>query len=282
MKENILIVLMIGFGIMFLYSAEKTIKVSGSTSVTPIISKAAEVYKKIYPDVRVLISPNGSGAGIQALGTGPADIAMVSRELDPVEKQKYATLQFQVITIAKDAVVPVVSAQVYEKISALYLEEIRKIYSGEITNWKDLGGPNNEILVIDKEASRGTRHVFMQAVFGNEKAKALGVKLVTGSNNEEQTAVAQSHSAIGMLSNAWLNDQVKGVAIKKNGKVIQPSLENVRNGSFPISRNLNLVTCGFPVGESKKFIDFILSAQGQKIVEELEYVSSSSVQRNNR
>ena len=148
------------------------------------------------------------------------------------------------------------------------------IYKGKIKNWKELGGPDKEILCIDKEKSRGTRHVFMQIVLGDKFAAAPGADLVLGSNNEEQTAIAQSSSAIGMLSNAWMNSDVKGLAIVlDDASVVQPTLKNITDGSFPITRSLNLYTNGMPTGIVKDFIDFILSSDGQKIVRESGYVS---------
>ncbi len=170
--------------------------------------------------------------------------------------------------------VPVISSEIYQAgITALSLQQIGRIYLGEINNWKQLGGPDKDILVIDKEASRGTRHVFMQAVLGDKGAVAPGADLVLGANNEEQTAIAQSDAAIGMLSHAWLNDEVKGLAILlMDGQRIEPTLENIKNGTFPITRDLLLVTNGEPQGQIKDFIDFILSDAGQKIVTESGYV----------
>ena len=131
-----------------------------------------------------------------------------------------------------------------------------------------------EILVIDKEAARGTRHVFMEIVLGDKEAQAAGADLVLGANNEEQTAIVQSDAALGILSNAWMNKDVKGLAIiMENGEVIEPTLENIVNGKFPIIRDLDLVTNGEPTGITKEFIDYILSDEGQKIVIKNEYVS---------
>jgi len=128
--------------------------------------------------------------------------------------------------------------------------------------------------VVDKESSRGTRHVFMEIVLGDKEAKAPGADLVLGSNNEEQTAIAQSDGAVGMLSNAWLNEDVKGLSIiMPDGSKIEPTLSNIINGKFPITRELLLITNGEPEGNVKTFIDFIRSREGQKIVEEVGYVS---------
>lgn len=261
---------------IFLYgcSRKEAIKVAGSTTVLPVVSKAAERFQMKHPDVHIIVNAGGSGVGINQLGERKIDIAMVSRDITKAEMNRYPDTNFVVHPLGMDAVVPVVSSEIYDAgIQTLTLKQIAKIYLGEIMNWKELGGPDKEILVVDKEKSRGTRHVFMKVVLGDEEAVAPGTDLVLGSNNEEQTAVAQSDAAIGMLSNAWLNEDVKGLSITMpDHSVVQPTLENIMNETFPITRELTLVTAGKPRGNSKAFIDFILSKEGQKIVEEAGYV----------
>lgn len=253
---------------------KQAINIAGSTSVLPIISIAAEEFRKNNPDLNIIVNEGGSGVGVNQLGEGKIDIGMVSRDITQEEISAYPNVQFNPISIGKDAVVPVISSEIFNYgITALTLKEIAKIYRGEVRNWKELGGPDKEILVIDKEASRGTRHVFMEIVMGDKEAIAEGADLVLGSNNEEQTAIVQSDAAIGMLSNAWLNDDVKGVNIKMlDGSIIEPSLENIIDNKFPITRDLLIVTNGKPAGALKDFIEYLLSSEGQKIVEEAGYV----------
>lgn len=252
----------------------ETIYVGGSTTVLPVISNAAESYKETNPNIRIIVNAGGSGVGINQVGEKKLDIGMISRGITEQEKAKYPAINFNPISIGKDAVVPVVSSEIYDAgITTLSLEQIGKIYSGEIRNWETLGGPDREILCVDKEASRGTRHVFMAAVFGDKEAPAPGADLVLGSNNEEQTALVQSNSAIGMLSNAWLNDDVKGLTIQMpNGDTIEPTLANIINGTFPITRDLVIVTNGAPSGKVQTFVDYVLGEEGQKIVENAGYV----------
>ena len=251
-----------------------TIKVSGSTTVLPVISRAAEIYMNAHSDVRITINSGGSGVGVTSVATGLADIGMISRDITQDEKKDFPDISFKVHSIGKDAVACVVSSEVYNAgIKSLSPERIRKIYLGEVRNWKEIGGPDRDILVVDKESHRGTRHVFMGYIFGNENAKAPGADIITGSNNEEQSKIGQSNSAIGMLSYAWINKDVRGVGIVVNGKVIEPTIENIKNGSYPIARDLLLVTSGEPSGVIKEFLDFIASPEGQRIVEENGYVS---------
>ncbi|WP_010227862.1 phosphate ABC transporter substrate-binding protein [Gillisia marina] len=253
---------------------KQAINIAGSTSVLPIISIAAEEFRKNNPELNIIVNEGGSGVGVNQLGEGKIDIGMVSRDITQEEISTYPNVTFNPISIGKDAVVPVISSEIYNAgITSLTLEEIAKIYRGEVRNWSELGGPDKEILVIDKEASRGTRHVFMEIVMGDKEAIAEGADLVLGSNNEEQTAIVQSDAAIGMLSNAWLNDNVKGLNIKMlDGSIIESSLKNIIDNKFPITRDLLIVTNGKPAGAVKDFIEYLLSSEGQKIVEEAGYV----------
>lgn len=253
---------------------QDSVIVAGSTTVLPVISKAAEQFSQAT-GISVIVNAGGSGVGINQLAGGKIAIGMISRNITEKEKTLYPDAILITHTIGKDAVVPVVSSEIYNAgITALSLKQLGQIYLGKISNWKQLGGPDKDILVVDKEASRGTRHVFMQAILDDKEALAPGADLVLGANNEEQTAISQSDSAIGMLSHAWLNNDVKGLAISlTNGQRIEPNLQTINNGSFPITRNLLLVTNGTPTGHSKEFIDFILSTPGQTIVTESGYVS---------
>lgn len=260
---------------LFLGCTQKeTINIGGSTTVLPVLSNAAESFREENPDIRIIVNAGGSGVGINQVGENKLDIGMTSRNITDEEKLKYPNVEFNVISIGRDAVLPVVSSEIYEAgVTALTLKQIGEIYTGKITNWSELGGPDQEILCIDKETSRGTRHVFMQAVLGDKEAPAPGADIVLGSNNEEQTALVQSNAAIGMLSNAWLNDDIKGLTILiPDGTEIEPSMANIINGTFPITRDLLIVTNGQPLGKTKQFIDYILSDKGQEIVEKTGYV----------
>tara|TARA_R110001592_G_scaffold237306_3_gene496111 strand:+ start:16264 stop:17100 length:837 start_codon:yes stop_codon:yes gene_type:complete len=252
-----------------------SIHVSGSTTVLPVVSTAAEKYKLIHPSVNIIVNAGGSGVAINQIGEGKVTIGMASRNITSDEINQYPNVQFNTISIGKDAVVPVVSSEIFEAgIASLTLNQIAQIYKGEIRNWSEVGGPDWEILCVDKEKSRGTRHVFMAAVMGDKEADAPGADLVLGSNNEEQTAIVQSNAAIGMLSNAWLSNDVVGLnIIMPDSSIVAPSLENIIAGKYPITRDLLIVVDGEPKGESKEFIDYLLSSEGQKIVEEAGYVS---------
>lgn len=274
MKNKSIIVLSFALCSLMSCSKKESITISGSTTVLPVISNAADIFKKSHPDLNIIVNAGGSGVGMNQLGEKKTDIGMISRDISEDEIAKYPGADFNVIAIGRDAVVAVVSSEIYDAgIKELTIAQLASIYKGEVKNWKELGGPDKEILCIDKEASRGTRHVFMEIVLGDKEAKAAGADLVLGSNNEEQTAVVQSDAAIGMLSNAWLNKDVKGLNIKMtDGKSIEPTIANIINGTYPITRKLEIVTRGKATGSVKEFIDYVLSPEGQKLVEDAGYV----------
>jgi phosphate transport system substrate-binding protein len=251
------------------------ILIVGSTTVLPVASRSAQKFMETA-QIRVLVNAGGSGVGIHSVAQGRADIGMASRGVSRDEGKRFKNSRLTIHPIGLDAVACVVSNEIYQAgVQHLTPEQIAGIYMGEIQNWKEVGGPDRQIVVVDKERHRGTRHVFMQYIFGNASQKTPGTLLVTGSNNEEQAKIAQSDSAIGMLSMAWTNENVKAVSIRDQGKEFLPTQETVVQGKYPIVRELNFITTGEPKGEIKAFIDFVKGPEGQKIVQESGYIPTS-------
>jgi phosphate transport system substrate-binding protein len=248
------------------------IQIVGSTTVLPVASRSAQKFMETS-SVRVLVNAGGSGVGIHSVAQGRADIGMASRGLSPDEKKRFEKSRLKIHSVGLDAVACVVSTEIFRAgVQQLTRAQIADIYLGKIRNWQEVGGPDRQIVVIDKERHRGTRHVFMQYVFGNASQRAPGAILVTGSNNEEQAKIAQSDSAIGMLSMAWVNKDVKAVSLLDQGKEFFPTWKAVRQGKYPIVRKLSFISAGEPEGEVKAFIDFMKGSRGQKIVEESGYI----------
>jgi len=254
-------------------SAPEAVSVSGSSTVLPAVSLAADQFTS-ETDISVIVNAGGSGGGFNQLAEGQTDIGMMSRDITDSELKKFESVAFTQIAIGRDAVVPSISSEIYEAgVQALTLDQIADIYAGRVDNWSAFGGPDRAIFAIDKEASRGTRQIFMGVVMGNPKAEAPGADLVTGSNNEEQTALTQSDAAIGMLSFAWLNEDVRGLSIiVPDQTVIEPSLDNIRSGVFPFVRDLNVVTRGDIQPTAQRFVDYLLGPDGQKAVEASGYI----------
>jgi phosphate transport system substrate-binding protein len=252
--------------------AGESLHIAGSTTVMPVVSDASTAYHRAHPDVTITVSGGGSGVGIASIIRGTAQIGMASRQTTP-EEQAQLDGHVDNIVIARDAVAVVVSRAVFlGGVTHLSLVQIADIYRGDIVNWRQLGGPDAKILAIDKEASRGTRHVFAEAVLGSAHARAPGASLIAGSNNEEQAIVARSNQAIGMLSNAWLNDRVRGLAVDVDGHPVRPTVEHIRDGSYPISRGLHLLLPDNASAAARDFVRFLLSAEGQAIVKKTGYL----------
>ena len=252
--------------------AGERIHVAGSTTVLPVVSQAATLYHQQHPNMTITVSGGGSGVGIASVIQGTAQIGMASRNTTAEEQVKLEGKVDNII-IAADAVAVAISKAVYESgVHALSVQQIADIYRGKIRNWQDVGGLDARIVVIDKEASRGTRHVFAEAILGDKHARAKGASIISGSNNEEQAIISRSHAAIGMLSNAWLNDKVRGIAIIVDGEPILPTIEHVHDHSYPLARGLHILLPKTASAAAKDFVQFLLSQQGQAIVQEVGYL----------
>ncbi len=257
-----------------LWAGEReTLRIVGSTTVLPIASRAAEQFKALKGGTfRITVNAGGSGVGVNSVAGRRADIGMISRELSDGERRRFRDSHLTLHQVARDGVVCAVSSEVYEGgVRALTKQQISDIYRGRLTNWQEVGGPDRRIVVVDKERHRGTRHVFMKYILGNATARAPAARLVTGSNNEEQAKIAQSDGAIGMLSVAWLNEDVKGTGIREGDRVIEPTREHIVSGDFPMARSLVFLTAGEPKGLAREFIAFVLGPKGRRIIENSGY-----------
>ncbi len=245
------------------------VSVAGSTTVMPLVEASAEEFNRIQSLVRVSVTGGGSGVGIKNAAEGLADIAMASRQVKPDEIATYGD-SFEEFVVAYDAIAVVVSHPIYEAgVNDLSQEQVAAIYSGEITNWMDVGGPDERIYVVAREVGSGTRDTFNGMVIGGEEAETPGVTTYHGSNAEMKTAVTNSDKAIGYVG---MNYAEGGAlrAVAYDG--VMPSAETIKDGSYPLSRALNLYTFGDPSPDAEKFIDFILSDEGQNIVAESGFV----------
>lgn len=233
-----------------------TITVAGSTSVQPFSEVLAEAFMSKNPGVKVHVQGGGSTQGIQAAISGAAEIGASSRELKDQEKEA----QLVETTMALDGIAVVVHKD--NPITELTREEIKNIYLGNITNWKALGGPPGDITVVCREEGSGTRGAFEEIVM--DKEIITNKAIIQNSTGAVRTTVAGDPRGIGFVSLASLNEEVK--AVKVDG--VEPSLENVKNGSYQISRPFLYLTKGQPEGVVKAFIDFTLSREGQQLLVE--------------
>jgi phosphate transport system substrate-binding protein len=249
------------------FSFAADLRIDGSTTVLPIAQKAAEVFMKKHPDMKVYVSGSGSGTGIKALIDGTTDIATSSREAKDREitagKKKGITLTEH--KVALDGIVPIVHPSM--KIQDITMKQLREIYNGKIKSWKELGGPNRPMSVISRDTSSGTYEVWEEKVLKGDKVRRDA--LLVASNGQAVQTVAQNRYAIGYIGIGYIDKTIK--VLKANGKVASAS--SVRDGSWPVARPLFMYTNGKPAGTIAKFIDFVLSKEGQEIVNEVKYVS---------
>lgn len=232
-----------------------TIYIAGSTSVQLLSEELANAFMRENPEISVNVSGGGSSAGIKAAREGTADVGSSSRELKSEEKKG-----LREIPIAIDGIALVVNPA--NKVSGLSLDEVRRIYTGEITNWKEVGGEDDSINALTREEGSGTRGAFEEIVMkGSHISSRVGVQNTTGSL---RTAVAGDPRAIAYISLGNVNNAVKVVAVDG----ILPGRETVRNGSYKLVRPFLYLTGEQPRELVKRFIDFVLSPEGQRIVGE--------------
>ncbi|EHQ34710.1 phosphate ABC transporter substrate-binding protein [Methanoplanus limicola] len=245
----------------------RTISVTGSTTVLPAAQAAAESYMRENKNADIMVSGGGSSVGVQAVGEGTADIGMASRELKNSEKEKYPNLVQHVI--ARDGIALIIYKD--NPVESLTIDQVKSIYKGEVTNWNEVGGDDMEIVVVGRDSSSGTREYFFESVMNKEDFVAT--QMEKNSNGAVQQSVAHTPGAIGYVGLGYIDDSIKAVNIDTNGNVVVPTIDNVVKGTYPIARSLNMFTSGEATGLSKDYINFILSSEGQAIVEEEGFVS---------
>ena len=256
MKHSIIILLLISvlsFSAISSAAVSGTVNIAGSTSVQPLAEELAQAFMAKNKRVKIFVQGGGSGAGIKSTMTGTADIGSSSRELNPEEKSLVETV------IAKDGIAIVVNKA--NSVSNLSKEQLQKIYTGEYSNWKQVGGPDMKIVVVNREAGSGTRGAFEELVLG--KLTNTSNCLVQASTGAVQQTVAVTKESVGYISLGSYNpNSVKALTINN----VKCTDSNILANKYKIARPFLLLTKSAPTGAVKAFIDFILSREGQKIV----------------
>lgn len=246
-------------------SGAVTISISGSTSVGPLMEKVQEIYEEENSNVTLEIQQNGSGAGIKDVIGGVSEIGMSSRELKDEEKGSV-----EGTTIAYDGIALLVNPN--NTVKNISLEDVKKIYTGEITNWKDLGGEDAPIVVVSREEGSGTRGAFVEllgVVDENENDITVSSAQITNSTSVMLQKVAQTKSAIGYVSLGSLSTDVKAVQVDG----ADATAENVKSGNYKVSRPFNICYKEDKLSDiDKDFISFIMSKEGQQIVNDNGYI----------
>ncbi|MDY4576136.1 MAG: phosphate ABC transporter substrate-binding protein [Intestinibacter sp.] len=238
------------------------ITVSGSTSVGPTMEVLAEDYQKANEGVTIEVQQVGSSAGITNTIDGTSQIGMSSRDLKDEEKSE-GLEEYQ---IAIDGIAVITNTA--NDVKDLTMDQIKDIYTGKITNWKEVGGKDAQIVVVSREDGSGTRDGF-QEIVGFESEELTGDAQISDGSGNIKTTVQGNENAIGYISFGYLDDSINSVKIGG----VEPTEENVYNDSYPISRPFLLVTKGEATDDAKAFIDYILSDDGQNTIKEEGFMS---------
>ena len=250
----------------------------GSDTIVNLALAWAEKYQDEHPNIRISVTGGGSGTGIASLINGTVDLANASRqikqeEIDQAESNGVEPVEH---VIARDAIAVIVNPE--NPVSQLTLKQISDIYSGKITNWKEVGGDDRPIVKLSRETNSGTHVYFLETVIrlGDSKNETLFSMdtLLLPSSEGIIAEVRQNPNAIGYDGLGYVPDDLKMIAIAEveGGAYVLPSIPTVNDKTYPIARDLYMYTNGQPEGLLKEYLDWIMSDEAQEIVAELGFV----------
>lgn len=252
-------------------ASQGAIAVKGSDTMVILGQRWAEEYGKQSPGVSVQVTGGGSGTGIAALINGTTDICQASRPMKDKERADVKAKRSAEVVETKVAL-DAIAVYVNEKnaMTEIAMNDLAKIYLGQAKSWKDVGGGEGDIVVYGRENNSGTYAYFKEHVLGNEDF-AQSVQTLAGTS-AVASAVKGDERGIGYGGIAYL-EGVRALKVKKDARspAIAPSLETAQDGSYPLARFLYFYTAGAPTGPSKKFIDWVTSPDGQKVIEDVGY-----------
>jgi phosphate transport system substrate-binding protein len=280
MKRNavmmVLGVLMAAVGVATAYTlSQQSITIKGSDTMLILNQRWAEAYGRVNSRVSVSVTGGGSSIGINALINGVTDICASSRPMrkSEVDRARSRGVVVNEIPVALDGLAVCVNES--NPVESLTMDQLRRIYIGQITNWRQVGGPDLPIVVFSRDSNSGTYGFFQQNVLKNQNW-GRGVRFMP-STSEEAREVARTPGGIGYGGVAYLKNRpgikLLKIAAKAGDTAYAPTEENVRTRKYPIWRFLYFYTNGKPRGETAKFIEWVLSKDGQSLVEEVGYYS---------
>ncbi|NTU68291.1 MAG: phosphate ABC transporter substrate-binding protein [Chlorobiaceae bacterium] len=260
----------IGFGVLVAFGqaeAKNNIVIDGSTTVGPLAKSFAAYFTKKY-NVAITVSESGSGNGAKSLINKTCDIASMSRSMKPQELVAAKSKGVNPVNnvAALDGLAIVVHPS--NPVRSLTTAQIADIYKGKISNWRQVGGPNAPIVVIQRESNSGTQESFKELVVGKEVPVTKNAE-TQASNGAVKNRVSLTRGAIGFLGLGFTDASVKKIAV--NG--VMPNPVTVKNGTYPLSRPLFFVTNGQPTGSVKQFVELPKTAEGKRIITELGFVN---------
>lgn len=247
-------------------AAGNDIIIKGSTTVLPIAQVAAEEFMERNPGIKISVQGGGSGVGIASLLDKTTDIADSSRKIKPeeIDKAKAAGVNPHEIVIALDGIAVIVHPT--NRLNNLTRAQIKDIYTGKVSNWKEIGGPDAKIVAVSRDTSSGTYEAFETLAINKEKVRPDA--LTTASNQAVAQTVAQTPGAIGYVGHGYLSNKVKDLTVDG----VKCTKQTIQSGKYPLARELYMYTNGKPSGNVARFVDFVLSKEGQRLVEEEGFV----------
>jgi len=250
----------------------KMLQVKGSDTIVNLGQRWAESFMDKHSEANVAVTGGGSGTGIAALINGTADIAMASRAMrdKEIEQAKDNGVEAKEFVVGRDGIAVVVSND--NPVSDLTMADLKKIFTGEVTNWKNFGGNDADITIYSRDSSSGT-FVFFQELVLDEEEYAKHAMLMPSTVGIVE-GIKQDVNGIGYIGLGYLTDEIKAVGVKKDdtSKGVLPSLETVNDDTYPISRPLFFYVAGEPKGAVAVFMEFIMSTEGQAIVKDLGFI----------
>ncbi|MDD5116661.1 MAG: phosphate ABC transporter substrate-binding protein [Candidatus Omnitrophica bacterium] len=255
-----------------------SIQIKGSDTMVNLAQAWAEKYMEENPADFIAVTGGGSGTGLSSLISGSCDIAMSSRNIKEKEislaKQR-GVVPFE-IKVALDGLAVVVSP--LNPVDRLTVDQLAGIFTGRITNWKEVGGKDEKIVVLSREVNSGTHVYFKEHVLRgnniNSREEFTPNALMLSSSQAIADEIAVNPSAIGYYGMGYISDKQKAVAVADDEKAayVEPNIENVISGKYPISRPLFFYTNGQPQRLTREFVDYALSKEGQDIVVKTDFV----------
>ena len=265
-------------------SSSVYIQNKGSDTIVNLALAWAERYQTLRPDVRLSVTGGGSGTGITSLINGTVDIANASRAIKPeeIEAAKANGIEPVEHVIARDAIAVIVNPQ--NPVNELTLDQISRIYRGEITNWQEVGGEDRPIVRLSRETNSGTHVYFLEAVvrLGNSRDKTIfsPLTLLLPSSEGIISEVSSNPNAIGYDGLGYVTDEVKVIAVSpgKDQPYVLPSIQSVNDLTYPIARDLYMYSRQDSSQAVLDFLDWVLSAEAQQIVADLGFVPVHTAQ----
>lgn len=257
---------------------KRAVQIKGSDTMVNLSQAWAEEFMKESPEVNIAVTGGGSGTGIASLINKATDIAQSSRDMEGKEiaQAKAKGITAEAIHVANDGITVIINPT--NSINKLSMAQLSDIFSGKVTNWKQLGGRDQKITVLSRDRNSGTHVFFLEHVVksGDKKStkEFAPAVLMMPSSQAIVEEVKSNPSAIGYIGLGYLTAKEKALAVagKGSSNYVLPSIKTVLNKSYPIARPLLFYTNGKPMGNIKSFIEFVLSSKGQEIVKKMDFV----------